>query len=66
MKNWVPPKRHRHIKTTAGTFTFLPLFIILFGIKTVSKIRLKCRKPLIYKAFSTLVYYSHSLQGLAS
>ena len=55
-----PPKRHRHIKTTARTFTFLPLSIILFGIKTVSKIRPECRKPLIYKAFSTCVYYFRS------
>ena len=48
-------------KKTAEAFTFLPLFIILFGIKTVSKTRFECRKPLIYKAFSTFVYYSHSL-----
>ena len=31
------------------------------GIKTVSKIRLKCRKPLIYKAFFDFWNYSHSL-----
>lgn len=48
------------MKTTARIITFLPLFIILFGIKTVSKIRFECRKPLIYKDFSTYVYYSHS------
>ena len=48
-------------KSTTKIFTFLPLFIILFGIRTVSKIRPACRKPLIYKAFSTFVYYSHSI-----
>ena len=48
-------------KSTTKIFTFLPLFIILFGVKTVSKIRPACRKPLIYKAFSTCVYYSHSI-----
>ena len=49
-------------KQRQESITFLPLFIILFGIKTVSKIRLKCREHLIYKAFSTCVYYSHSLK----
>jgi len=43
-------------------FTPLPLFIILFGIKTVSKTRFECRKTLIYKAFSTCINYSHSLK----
>ena len=48
-------------KSTTKIFTFLPLFIILFGIKTVSKTRFERRNPLIYKAFSTFVHYSHSI-----
>ena len=55
-------KRANFYKNNGKNFlTSLPLFIILFGIKTVSKTCASCRKSLIYKTFSTLVYYSHSL-----
>jgi hypothetical protein len=48
-------------RKTGGRNLFVPTAVRdVIGIKTASKIRFKCRKSLIYKDFSTCVYYSHS------